>query len=241
MRACKIHLAPRTIAAKKFGFRCWALALARLQRTFARRAWRRRKTCLSCRCAQTFGATRPVLPVLGLAFLSTVGGPPISLAFPSSPPAASFGTALGATVSGLGMCGVKRPFATLEQTMSLPRLTCPLTGTSLVASLTWAQGSCELPAAKPRTRRSLPPLRGAFLDHDSPRCRLPIQPTPIKTRFQARLGTTWLQPTDNSLGTHYAGIVVPEPLLLTGVSRSIVGSKPWTTPTAMVAHGPSAP
>ena len=117
---------------------------------------------------------RPVLPVLSLAFFSTVVGPPILFTGPPSPPATSFGTALGATESGLGMCGVKRLFATLEQTMSLPRLTCPLTGTSLVASLTWAQGSCELPAAKPRTRRSLPPLRGAFLDHDIPRCRFPL-------------------------------------------------------------------
>ena len=192
-------IAPRTITAKKFGFRCWALALARLHHTFGRRVRRRRETGLGCRCLQAFGAPRPVLPVLSLAFFSTVVGPPILLTGPPSPPTTSFGTALGATESGLGMCGVKRLFATLEQTMSLPRLTCPLTGTSLVASLTWAQGSCELPAAKPRTRRSLPPLRGAFLDHDIPRCRFPIQPTPIKTRFQARLGTTWLQPTDNSL------------------------------------------
>src|SRR5208283_4575720 len=42
----------------------------------------------------------------------------------------------------------------------------PLTGPRLAASLMWAQGSCELSTAKPRTRRSLAPLRGVFLDHD---------------------------------------------------------------------------
>ena len=155
-----------TIAAKKFGSRCWALALARLLRTLGRRVRRRRSTGLGCRCPQAFGPTRPVLAVLSLPFCPTVGSPPILLAGPSSPPESSLGATLRATVSGLGMCGLKGFLAALEQTVSLPRLTCPLTGTSLVASLMWAQGSCELPTAKPRTRRSLPPLRGAFLDHD---------------------------------------------------------------------------
>jgi hypothetical protein len=180
-----------TIAAKKSRFRCWALALARLHHTFGHRVRRRRETGLGCRCLQAFGAPTPVLPILGLAFFSTVGSTPIPLASPSSPPATSFGTALGATISGLRMCGMKGLLATLEQTMALPRLTCPLTGPGPAASLTWAQGSCELPTAKPRTRRSLPPLRGALLDHDNPCCRFPIQPTTIKTPFQARrLGTT---------------------------------------------------
>jgi hypothetical protein len=178
--------APGTIAAKKSGFRCWALALAQLHRALADRVRRRREAGLGCPCPQAFGATGPVLPVLGLAFFSTVGSPTILLAGPSSPPATSFGPALRATISGLRMCGVKGFLATLEQTMSLPRLTCPLTGYSLAASLIWAQGSCELPTAKPRTRRSLPPLRGAFLDHAPPGCRSPIQPTTIRTHFQAR-------------------------------------------------------
>ena len=176
VRASEMLFASGTIAAKKSGFRCWALALARLHRTLARRVRRRRETGLGCRCPQAFDATRPVLTVLGLAFFSTVGGPPILLAGPSSPPAPSFGAALGATVAGLGVCGVKGFLAALEQTVSLPRLTCPLTGTSLVASLMWAQGSCELPTAKPRTRRSLPPLRGALLDHD-PLSVVPCHPS----------------------------------------------------------------
>src|SRR5208283_5539764 len=74
---------------------------------------------------------------------------------------------------------------------------------SLAASLMWAQGSCELPTAKPRTRRSLPPLRGAFLDHDLPIGRLlPSNRTSIRPRFQAtRVGTSRLKPTNYSLVT----------------------------------------
>ena len=98
-------------------------------------------------------APRPILPVLGLAFLSTVDGLTIPLAGSSSPPASGCGLALGAAVSSLGTCGKKVFLAALEQTQPLPRLTCcPLTGSRLTASLMWAQGSCELPTAKPRTR-----------------------------------------------------------------------------------------
>jgi hypothetical protein len=165
MRECEMLFAPGTIAAKKSGFRGWALALARLDGALARRARRRARAGLSYLCSPVFGATRPILSVLGLAFLSTVGGLPILLAGSPSPPASSFCAALRATVSSLGMCGVKGFLAALEQTEPLPRLTCPLTGPRLAASLMWAQGSCELPTAKPRTRRSLPPLRGALLAH----------------------------------------------------------------------------
>ena len=35
-------------------------------------------------------------------------------------------------------------------------------------NLIWDKGSCELPGPKPRTQRSLAPLRRAFLDHDHP-------------------------------------------------------------------------
>jgi hypothetical protein len=206
-----------TIAAKKSRFRCWALALARLHHTLARRVRRRKEACLGCRYPSAFGATRPVLPVLGLAFFSTVGGPPILLAGPSSPPASSLGAALGATVSGLGMCGVKGFLAAFEQTVSLPRLTRPLTGPSLAASLMWAQGSCELPMAKPRTRRSLPPLRGAFLDHDLPIGRsLSSKSTTIRLRVQAtRVGTSPLKPTDYRLVPRSPEEWCPRSLLLT--------------------------
>ena len=160
MGACEMLFASGAIAAKKFGLRCWALALARLLCAGAGPVRRWRGAGLG---GQAFGATRPVLPALGLTFFSTVGGTPIALAGSSSPPAPSFGAALGATIPGLGICGVVGFLATLEQTVSLPRPTCPLTATSLVASLMWAQGSCELPTAKPRTRRSMPPPRGALL------------------------------------------------------------------------------
>ena len=50
------------------------------------------------------------------------------------------------------MRGTEGFLAALEQTQPLPRLTCPLTGSRLAASLMWAQGSCELPTAKPRMR-----------------------------------------------------------------------------------------
>ena len=209
--------APGTIAAKKFGSRCWALALARLHRTLGRRVRRRRETGLGCRCPQAFGATRPVLTVLGLAFCLAVGSPPILLAGPSSPPAPSLGAALRATVSSLGMCGFKGFLAALEQTVSSPGLTCPLTGTSLVASLMWAQGSCELPTAKPRTRRSLPPLRGALLNHDPPIGRpLPSKFTTIIPRVQAtRVGTRPLKPTGYRLVSHSLEEWCPRSLLLT--------------------------
>ena len=82
-------------------------------------------------------------PLVGLSIL---------LACSSSPPASGFAPALGAAVSSLGTCGTKRFLAALEQTPPLPRLSCPLTGSRLAASLMWAQGSCELPTAKPRTR-----------------------------------------------------------------------------------------
>jgi hypothetical protein len=166
VRACKMHFAPGTIATKKSGIRCWALALAQLHSTLARRLRRRRKACLGCRCPLAFGATRPVLTVLGLAFFSTVGGPPILLTGTSSPPATSFGAALGTTVPGLGMFGVKGFLAILEQAVALPRLTStssPLNGSSSAASLMWDQGSCELPTAKPRTRRSFAPLPQTIL------------------------------------------------------------------------------
>ena len=80
-------------------------------------------------------------------------------------PATSGRAALRATVPGLGMGGTEALLASLEEALSWSRPTCPLTGPSLAASLMLAQGSCELPPAKPRTRRSSVPLRGAFPDH----------------------------------------------------------------------------
>ena len=85
------------------------------------------------------------------------------------PPSPSRSPTLGATVSSLGMGGSKRLLASFEQTRSLTRPTSPLTGTRLAASWYWAQGSCELPTAKPRMRSPYAPLRGASSIQLSPR------------------------------------------------------------------------
>ena len=79
--------APGTIAAKKSGFRGWALALARSGTGCALRLRRRLKAVLYFLCSLAFSAAGPIPPVLGLAFLSTVDGLPIPLAGSPSPPA----------------------------------------------------------------------------------------------------------------------------------------------------------
>jgi hypothetical protein len=163
MRAWEKLFAPGSIAAKKSGFRGWALALARPGTGCTLGLRRRLEAVLYSLCSLAFGAPGPIPPVLGLAFLSTIGGLSIPLACSSSPPASGFGPALVAAVTSLGTGGTKRFLAAFEQAQPLPRLSCPLTGSRLAASLVWAQGSCELPTAKPRTRRLSAPLRGALL------------------------------------------------------------------------------
>jgi hypothetical protein len=148
-----MHFTPGPIAAKKCGFRGRALALARLDTRCPLRVRRRLRAGQSCLCSLAFSAPGPISPVLGLAFLPTVGGLSIPFGCPSSPPALGFEPAFRTAVPSLGRCGTKRFLAALEQTQALPRLSCPLTGSRLTASLMWAQGSCELPTAKPRTRR----------------------------------------------------------------------------------------
>ena len=171
-----MHIAPRTVAAKKLGIRCWALALALRRRPWARHLRRCGERPLGFRRLPPLLAPRPVSSTLSLASFPTVGGLPILPAGTTASPATSGRAALRATVPGLGMGGTKGLLASLEQTTSRSRPTCPLTGPSLAASLMWAQGSCELPTAKSRTGRSLAPLRGAFLDHD-PRVVAPCHPS----------------------------------------------------------------
>ena len=108
------------------------------------------------------GAATAVPPALGLAFLLAVGRLPILPAGLPSPPPPRRRAALGATVPGLGVGGSKELLAPLEQTPSLSRPTSPLTGPRFAASWMWAQGSGELPTAKPRTRSPYAPLRGDF-------------------------------------------------------------------------------
>ena len=193
MRAWEMLFAPGTIAAKKSGFRGRALALARVDIRHTPQVRRRLQVAPNLLHLLAFSASGPILAVLGLAFLSTVDGLPIPLAGSSSPPASRFGLALGAAVSSLGTSGMKRFLAAFEQTQPLPRLTYPLTGSRLTASLMWAQGSCELPTAKPRMRRLSAPLRGALLAY--PRTRPPFQTTIAQAGFQAtRLDTNQLPP-----------------------------------------------
>jgi hypothetical protein len=113
-RASEMLFAPGTITAKKSGFRGRALALARLDIRRTLQVRRRLQAAPNLLHSLAFSASGPILAVLGLAFLSTVDGLPISLAGSSSPPASRFGLALGAAVSSLGTSGMKRFLATFE-------------------------------------------------------------------------------------------------------------------------------
>ena len=151
--ACEGFFTARAFTARKFAIGCWALALAGL--------WRRRAGEWRCRGEvwlgrdglATFGGAAASIPLaLGLAFLLSVGGLTILAAGASPPPAPSGGSALRAAITGLGVGGMEGLLTSLEQTASLARPTSPLTGGRFAASWCWAQGSCELPTAKPRTR-----------------------------------------------------------------------------------------
>jgi hypothetical protein len=224
-RKREVDFAPRPVAARKIRICRWALALARRHHTLGRRDWRRGAACLGCRCPQALGATRPILPVLRLAFFPTVGGLPILSAGTSASPATSGRAALRATVSGLGTGGMKILLASLEQAWPLPRPTCPLTGPNLAASWMWAQGSCELPAAKPRTRSFLPPLRGALLDHH-PLLRSVAPCQPVYNHQPARPSDTdGYQPTETNRlqsGTRLTQRVVPSWIVTDSRTRSMI-------------------
>lgn len=187
-----MHFAPGTIAAKKSRFRGWALALARLDIRRALRVRHRLLALPNSLRSLAFSSPGPVLAVLGLAFLATVFGLPIPLAGSFSPPAPGCGLALGATVASLGMGGMEWLLASLEQAQSLSRLSCPLTGSRLATSLMWAQGSCELPTAKPRMR-SLQLRSEALLLITQPSWLvLIVQSTATSSYFEATdAGTTY--------------------------------------------------
>jgi hypothetical protein len=158
LRGCEVRFAPRTVAAKKSGFLRCALTLAPLRRTLAWGIGHRGVGCLGFGLAATLGAATAVPPALVPAFLLAVGRPPVLSAGSPSPPPTCRRATLGATVPSLRMGGSEESLAPLEQTPPLSRPTSPLTGPRLAASLEWAQGSCELPTAKPRVRS---PLRSA--------------------------------------------------------------------------------
>jgi hypothetical protein len=169
----EVVFAPRTGAAKKSGFVRWALTLAPLRRTLACGVRRHRVGCLGLGLTPALGASTPVPPALGAAFLLAVGGPPVLPAGLPSPPPPGRGATLRATIPGLGVGWSEELLAPLEQTAPLSRPTGPLTGAGLAASLVWAQGSCELPAAKPRVRSPLPSAPRRLLSSLGPRGRSP--------------------------------------------------------------------
>jgi hypothetical protein len=182
--AYKPHLAPRTLAAKKFQFMCWALTLAGLRRTRTGGFQRLRERCLGFCCLPTKRASASIPLALSLAFHSTMRGLAVLPAGPPAPPSPSRGTALGAAISGLGPGRAKGLLASLEQTRSLTRPASPLTGPRLAASWYWAQGSCELPTAKPR-------MRSSYLRSEAPfRSRQPSWPIPT---IQLKADTADLQ------------------------------------------------
>ena len=90
----------------------------------------------------------------------------------------------------------ERLLASFEETESLPRPASPLTGSRLWASWSWAQGSCELPTAKPRTRSpsySAPRRLIKSKRPSWPRLHLRIRPHAGKAKPPAS-STGWLKP-----------------------------------------------
>jgi hypothetical protein len=155
LRGREVLFTPRTVAAKKSEIVRWALALGRRLRTRARDVrpgWVGR---VGFSLAPTLGAATPVPPALVAAFLLAVGRLSILSAGLPPPPTTGRRAALGATVPGLGMGGSEGLLTSLEQTAPLSRPTSLLTRPRLAASLEWAQGSGELPTAKPRARSPL--------------------------------------------------------------------------------------
>jgi hypothetical protein len=149
---------PRTIAAKKSGIVRWALTLASRLRAFARGVRLRGIGRLSLSRTPALRAATPITPALIPSFLLTVARPTILLTGLPLPPPMRRRAALGTTVSSLRVGRSEELLASLEQTLPLSRPTSPLTGAREAASLKWAQGSSELPTAKPRGRC---PLRSA--------------------------------------------------------------------------------
>jgi hypothetical protein len=151
---------------------------------------------LDVRCLTAFCAAASILPALGLAFQPTLEGLPILSTGAPSSPAPRCSPTLAATIASLGMGGAKRLLASFEETPSLTRATSPLTGSRVAASWFWAQGSCELPTAKPRMRSPIAPLRGATSNQSDPRGRTPIQSTTAQPSFQAFGGAYQLAEID---------------------------------------------
>jgi hypothetical protein len=134
-------IAPGTLAAKKIEFARWRMTLASL---LWRRVMRLRgggNRYLEFGCLPALGATVSIPLALSLPFFPHIRFLAMLPAVTFIPPSASGLAALKATISGLGVGGSKRLFASLEQTRSVPRPTSPLTSSRFAASWCWAQGS----------------------------------------------------------------------------------------------------
>jgi len=155
LRGCERLVAARPVAAEKSTIVGWALTLAFRFDMLARDVQPRAVSRVPFGRSPTLGAATPVPPALVPALFLTGGCPSVLLAGPPSPPTTGRRTALGATIPDLGTGWPEERLAPFEQTTSLPRPTRPLTATRRATSLWWAQGSCELPTAKPRVRSPL--------------------------------------------------------------------------------------
>jgi hypothetical protein len=110
----KVYFTPRTVAAKKLGLLCWALALAPLLRTSARGVRPRGVGRLDFGRAPALGAATPIPPALVPAFLLTIGRLPVLSAGLSSSPPPRRRAALGTTVPGLRVGRSKGLLTSLE-------------------------------------------------------------------------------------------------------------------------------
>src|SRR5579859_1266215 len=128
-----------------------ALTLAPVRRVLTRDIVRR-AGCPGLGLTAAVGAATPIPAALLPAFLLAVGCLAVLPAGAPLPPPPCRRATLGATVPSLRMGRSKGLLASLEQTPPLSRPTSPLTEPRLAASLKWAQGSCELPTAKPWVR-----------------------------------------------------------------------------------------
>ena len=151
-------LASGTVAGEKSGFVACALALAR--RRHGIRTWGIDR--LSAGRTLPRGAATAVPLALLSAFLLAVGGLSVLPGGAPSPPPPRCCAALRATVAGLGMGRPERLLAPFEQTPPQPGPTRPLTGSRGAAKLEWAQGSGELPTARPRARSPYTLPRGVL-------------------------------------------------------------------------------
>ena len=143
---------PRPIAARKTGIVGWALALAGGCRVVARAVRPRGNSRLGLSHTPSLGAATPISPALVAAFLLAVGRPPVLPVGSPLPPSPCRRAAFGTAVPSLRMSRSEGLLTPLEQTPPLSGPTRPLTGSQRMASVEWAQGSGELPTARPRAR-----------------------------------------------------------------------------------------